>query len=68
MIFNVVVDMVVQNWILIMVYGEVVPEGWGREIQIQAMLFYVNYGQISSTCLECLQGVLDALTRLFVGI
>ena len=64
-LLNVVVDVVVWNWIFIMEEEEIGMEGCVREIQRRASLFYAYAGLITSTQPKYLQGVFDALTGLF---
>ena len=53
-----------------MAYGEVEPEGGGREIHQRALFFYADDGLIDSIKTEWTQGVFESLTGMFeqVGV
>ena len=54
-IFNVVVDAVVQHWVLLMAGGIGEPDRWGRKVIHCTILFYVDNGLVASTEPECIQ-------------
>ena len=49
-----------RHCVFMVVEGKKVPEGWGREVQIQSTLFYAENNFIASIHVKLLQGAFDA--------
>ena len=64
-IFNMLVDAIILHWETWVTREEAVPEGFGREVQKLAALFYANAGFISSPRPSRLQEPLEILTGMF---
>ena len=66
-VFNVVVNVVLRNWILVVTEaeGEVVPEGFGRDIKYLADHFYADYGLLSSERAVRQKMAFSVLTEIF---
>ena len=56
-----VVEAVLQNWILLVAEGEAGPERWGQEIQRQDAFFYTDDQLFASTHTEWTQGEFNRL-------
>ena len=64
-IFNMVVDVVIRNWVTLVVEEEAGPDGFGSEIQCLAGFFYANDGLLTSPRSDQLQAALYFLMGLF---
>ena len=64
-ILNVVVDVVVHHWILLVSGDAGGHDRWGREVLHQAPILYADYRLVASTDPVWLQGAFDTLIRLF---
>ena len=51
-VFNILVDVVVRNWITVLVEKAPGVEGFNRAVNWMAALFYANYGLLVSNQLE----------------
>ena len=60
-IFNVAVDEVVRNWVLMVAVYAGGPAGWGREVIHHKKFFYVDGSLVASTDPEYLQGELKTI-------
>ena len=65
MMFNVMVDVVVQPWLSIVLVEAMVPEGCGKVIQRMESFFYADDGIIISTQSDWLQWAFGILTCMF---
>ena len=63
--FNMVVDYVIQNWVVIVVGEEDRPDGFRRYVQWIKAFFYEDNGILASLQLSRLHSALDVLTGLF---
>ena len=64
-IFNVVVDVVVRNWVAVMVEGAEERGKCGKEGRHQNSLFYADDGMVVSSDPQWLQGAFSTLVGLF---
>ena len=64
-IFNDVVDMVVWNWVAVMVESVDRRSGSGKEGRHQNSLFYADDGMVVSLDLRCLQGAFSTIVGMF---
>ena len=64
-IFNVVVDVVVRNWVTVVIAGAEEQGERGQEGRHQAALFYADDGMVASSDPRWLQGVFNTLVSLF---
>ena len=55
-IFNMVVDSVVQHWVLMVAGGSGVQNGWGRDMLHRTYFFYADNSVVASTDPDWLQG------------
>ena len=64
-IFNVVVDVVVRNWVTVVIAGVEEQGERGKESRHQAALLYVDNGMVDSSELRWIQGEFNTLVGLF---
>ena len=64
-IFNILVDVVIRHWEMVMAEEEEVPERFGRAVQNLAVLFYADEGILSSQWPSRIQETLDFLMGIF---
>ena len=64
-IFNIVVDVVIIYWVMMVVGEEAGRDGFGRTAQWLAVLFYADYGLLALPRTSRLQAALDILAGLF---
>ena len=64
-IFNMVVDMVIFHWEIVVAREDVGSEGFRREVQKLATLLYVDDFLLASPRLDRLQEALHVLTGIF---
>ena len=64
-IFNVVVDVVVRNWVTVAIAGAKEQNERGQEGRHKADLFYADDGMVASSDPRWLQGAFNTLVGLF---
>ena len=67
-ILNMVVDVVIRHWEMVVAGEDAVPEGFCREVQKLASLFYVDESLLASPHPDRLQEALNILPGLFYRI
>ena len=67
-IFNMVVDVVIFHWVILVAREEAGPDGFVQEVQCLVAFLYTNDGLIASPSPNRLQAVLDVLTGLSVRV
>ena len=60
-----VLDTLIQHWVVLVAGEEAVPDGFGRDVQWITMLFHADDGILSSLRLARLHEALDVLMGLF---
>ena len=64
-IFNVVLDVVIRNWVTVVALAEAGVEEIGESIKDLAVLLYADDGMVASPRTERLQGEFNVLADLF---
>ena len=64
-IFNIVVEVVILDWLMLVVVEYVVPECYGQSFQWMALFFYADNGLIALYQPSHLQAALDVFIGLF---
>ena len=64
-IFNVMVDVVVRNWVTVVISGAEERDEHGQEGRYQASLFYAYNDMVASSDPRLIQGEFNALVGLF---
>ena len=67
-IFNVVVDAVVRNWVMVVIAGVEERSEHGHEVRHQAALFYADYGMVALADPCWLQDAFNTLVGLFYRV